>query len=188
MKILSEWESNLGVEFLIKAGIRKNGRVLDFGCNDGNYTIPAAIIVGTKGTVFAIDKDGSAIKQIANKAKMAKLNNIRIIKTLGNLNLDFSESFFDFVMLYDMLHYLDLKQRNILYQELIRIIKPNSILSIHPKHTIENFPSMELRNMKLEELITEIEDSGLELSRKICELLSHDGHLEEGCIFNFKKI
>ena len=57
MTKLSDWESKIGVEFLKKVGIRKDDKVFDFGCGNGNYTIPAAIIAGDKGAVFAIDDE-----------------------------------------------------------------------------------------------------------------------------------
>ena len=46
---------------------------------------------------------------------------------------------------------------------------------------------MELRNVTKEELINEIESNGFKFYSKICGELSHDGHLEDGCVVNFKK-
>ncbi|NQT65728.1 MAG: methyltransferase domain-containing protein [FCB group bacterium] len=137
---LSDWEIITGVDFLKSAGIKKNHIILDFGCNVGNYTIPAAIIAGKKGSVFAIDEDNHNFGQIADKAKLSGLNNITTIKTTGELNFDFSDNFFDFIMLYDVLHYLNSQRRKILYKEIFRILKTDAILSAHPKHIIGNFP------------------------------------------------
>ena len=187
MTKLSDWESKTGVDFLKKVGIKNGDKVLDFGCNIGNYTIPAAIIVGEKGTVFAIDDDDYTYDLIKNKGKLTKLDNIRTIDTKGKLNFDFKDNFFNFVMLYDVLHYLNFQRRKTLYQEIFRILKTDAILSVHPKHTIGNFPLMELRNVTLKELIIEIENNGFEFRQKICSELSHDGHLEDGCIINFRK-
>ena len=187
MTKLSDWESKTGVDFLKKVGIKKGDKVLDFGCNIGNYTIPAAIIVGEKGTVIAIDEDDFSFDTIRKKTKMVKLENIRAINTKGKLDFDFANNFFDFVMLYDVLHYLNFQSRKTFYQEIFRILKINAILSVHPKHTIGNFPMMELRNVSVDELITEIEDNGFGFKQKICGELSHDELLEDGCIINFRK-
>lgn len=184
---LSNWEKNIGVEFLKKAGIREGNKVLDFGCNDGNYTIPISILIGKTGTVFAIDNNESALNKLQKKTKFIETNNIEIINTKGNFELDFSNNFIDFVLLYDLLHYLNSQQRKILYKEIFRILKNNSFLSVYPKHIIGNFPLMELRNTTLDELINEIEKSGFRFREKICSKLSHDGHLENGCIINFIK-
>ena len=187
MTKLSDWESKTGVDFLKKVGIKKDDKVLDFGCNVGNYTIPAAIIVGQKGTVYVIDEDDSTYNLIKEKGKLTKLDNIRMIDTNSKLNFDFVDNFFDFVMLYDVLHYLNFQQRKTLYKEILRILKTEEILSVYPKHTLGNSPMMELRNVSLLELIAEIENNGFEFSQKICGELSHDGHLEDGCIVNFRK-
>jgi len=188
MNKLSDWERNTGVDFLKKAGIQKGYKVLDFGCNDGNYTIPASAVVGEKGTVFAIDEDKTAIEQLKEKVKPLKYNNIKIIRTNGALNLNFYDDFIDFVMLYDVLHYFNSKKRKILYKEVFRILKLNSVLSVHPKHIIGNFPLMEFKNVSLNEVVNEIQDAGFKYSKKICSKLSHDSYLEEGCIINFVKI
>lgn len=187
MTKLSDWESKTGVDFLKKVGIKKDYIVLDFGCNIGNYTIPASILVEEKGTVFAINEDDHTYNLIKNKAKLIKSDNIKTIDTKGKLNFDFVDNFFDFVMLYDVLHYLNFPKRKTLYQEIFRILNTDAILSVYPKHIIGNFPMMELRNVSLPELIAEIENNGFKFSQNICGELSHDEHLEDGCIINFRK-
>lgn len=188
MKTLSVWETNTGIDFLRKIGIKKSYKVIDFGCNNGNYTIPTSNVVGKNGTVFAIDENKSALNELKQKSKYLEFNNIETIKTNGELKFNFNNNFIDFVMFYDILHYLNSKKRKTLYKEMYRILKSNSILSIHPKHIIGNFPLMELQNVTLQELINEIENVGFEYDKKICGELSHDEHLENGCIINLKKI
>ncbi len=185
---LSDWESKTGVDFLKKVGIAKGNNILDFGCNDGNYTIPAAIVTGEKGSVFAIDENESALNELREKSKLIETNNIEILNTNGDFELDFSDNFFDFAMLYDVLHYLDYHKRKILYREIFRIVKDNSILSVYPKHIVGNFPLMELRDTTLDELINEIETVEFKYVENICSKLSHDNYIENGCVINFRKI
>jgi len=54
---LRNWLQKDGVQLLRNAGIFEGQTVLDFGCGAGNYTIPAAEIVGKKGKVYAVDKE-----------------------------------------------------------------------------------------------------------------------------------
>ena len=185
---LSDWETNMGVDFLKKVGIKKGYNILDFGCNDGNYTIPAAIITRENGSVFAIDENEHSLRKIADKAEVLELNNIKTINSNGDLSFDFTDNFFDFIMLYDVLHYLDYHKRKILYREIFRIVKDNSILSVYPKHIVGNFPLMELRDTTLDELINEIETVGFKYVENICSKLSHDNYIENGCVINFRKI
>lgn len=187
MKQLSDWENNKGINFLKKAGIKKDYKVLDFGCNNGNYSIPASKIVGENGRVYAIDKNSYALEILKEKAKLLPYKNIKTVNNNGNFNINMKSNYIDFVLLYDILHYLKLENRITLYQEIYRILKTNSVLSVYPKHIIGNMPLMEFADISLKELINEIENNGFEFIIKICSVLSHDEHLEEGCIINLRK-
>ena len=52
---------------LIKIAIRENKEVLDFGCGSGTYTIPLAEITGSKGEVYALDKDEIVLEKLKKK-------------------------------------------------------------------------------------------------------------------------
>lgn len=187
MKTLSNWENNTGIDFLKKIGIKKGYKVLDFGANDGNYTIPASAVVGKNGTVFAIDENESALKKISEKSKLLKYDNIKLIKTNGKFDFNFNNNFVNFVMCYDVLHYLNSQKRVDLYKEIYRILKKDAIFSVHPKHIIDNWPMMEFKNVTLDELIDEIEKIGFKFKEKISSKLIHDSSLENGYIINFVK-
>ena len=62
-----------------KVGIKKGQVILDFGCGVGNYTIPAAKIIGEKGKIFALDESNSKIMELSRRVKSTGLNNIKII-------------------------------------------------------------------------------------------------------------
>jgi len=187
MQKLSDWERRGGVKFLKKAGIKEGFRVLDFGCNIGNYSIPAALLVGEKGKVFAVDKDEYDLEILRGKAEGLGFSNLEALKTNGELHFDLPEKSFDFVMCYDVLHYLVPAERKSLYREIFRLLKPKAIFSVYPKHTVGNFALMELRNVTVETLIEEITENGFEYSAKICGTLSHDNFSEDGCLINFRK-
>ena len=56
-------------EALGKIGVQQGQKVLDFGCGSGNYTVPAAKIVGKEGIVYALDKDKNVLDGLMEKAK-----------------------------------------------------------------------------------------------------------------------
>ena len=58
---IKKWLAKDGENFLRGIGIRKGQTVLDFGCNKGHYTIPAAKVLGKQGKVYAFDKDKDAL-------------------------------------------------------------------------------------------------------------------------------
>ena len=181
------WEKDGGVRFLKEIGLRPGQKVLDFGCRVGHYTIPAAEIVGDKGIVFAVDKEQHALNELEQKARAHHLQNVKIMKTLGNITLDIESESIDVVLFYDVLHYLEESDRKKLYQEIQRVLKQDGQLSVYPKHTVEDEPSQSFRQLSLNDVQREIEGSNFIFEHKFCGILSHDDGLNNGCVLNFRK-
>lgn len=68
------WLIKDGEEFLKFIGIKKGQIMLDFGCGEGYYTIPASKAVGEKGEIYALDKDKAALNKLVRSIKK---NNIK---------------------------------------------------------------------------------------------------------------
>ena len=86
---METWEKENGVKFLRKVGLQPGQMVLDFGCKAGHYTVPAAFVVGSKGIVYAVDKEQQALNELQEKARYNNLKNVKVIKTSGQIELDF---------------------------------------------------------------------------------------------------
>lgn len=181
------WEAEKGVEFLKQVGVKRGYTVLDFGCRVGHYTIPAAKIVGNKGLVYAIDTQDNDLAELEQKKNTRELTNIKIIKTSGQLSLPLENENIDVVLLYDVLHYLKETERKKLYSEAFRVLKQNSLLSVYPKHCLEDNPIMEFQNIGMEGIKGEIQDSNFVFSKRHCGFISHDDGLNQGCVLNFTK-
>ena len=184
---METWEKEDGVKFLRKVGLRPGQIVLDFGCKVGHYTIPAAFIVGSKGIVYAVDKEQQALNELQQKARANNLKNVKIIKTSGQTMLDFESESIEVVLFYDVLHYFEKHNRERLYQEVRRVMKQDGFLSVYPKHTLEDEPIQEFRRLGLSDVKQEIEGSNFVFERKHCSLISHDDGLNQGCVLNFRK-
>jgi len=184
---MEKWEKQQGAKFLRGIGLQLNQTVLDFGCRVGHYTIPAAKIVGNKGFVYAIDTQDNALAELEQKRHIQKLTNVRIIKTFGQLNLPLEDKSIDVVLFYDVLHYLKAAERKKLYREAFRVLRQNGLLSVYPKHILEDNPIMEFQNMDMENIKREIQDSNFVFSKRYCGLISHDDGLNQGCVLNFIK-
>ncbi len=181
------WENQKGVEFLKRIGISKGDNVLDFGCRVGHYTIPAAKIIGSEGVVYALETKEDALSELEQKKKALHLTNIRIIKTSGQLSLSLEDNSFDVFLLYDVLHYFKETERKKLYREAFRVLKQDGLLSVYPKHCLEDDPIMEFRNISLETIKHTIKNSNFIFIEEHCGIISHDDNLNQGCVFNFKK-
>ena len=184
---METWEKENGVKFLRKVGLRPKQIILDFGCGVGHYTIPAARIVASTGFVYAVDKEQQAVSKLRQKANHLNLKNIRAIKTSGQIKMDFESESIDIVLFYDVLHYLGKKDRKKLYQEASRTLKQDGLLSVYPKHTLKDDPLQQFKELNLNDVKREIEDSDFYFEEKYCGIISHDDGLNKGCVLNFRK-
>lgn len=176
---MDRWLTFLGPAFLSEVGMRNGQIVLDFGCKHGTYSIPAAILVGEDGLVYAIDKDQTALDALAIHAKNKELKNIVTIAATVPLQLSMSTESIDMILLYDVLHLVD--HRSQLLKELHRVLKSHGILSVHPRHHKEEM------NMTLNDVRDEIESLGFHFENRSSKILMHDDCLVKGNILNFRK-
>ena len=144
---LEKWFKEDGERVLREIGIKKGDVILDFGCGEGIYSLPAAKIAGKKGKVLALDKSISKIDELTRKARSVELENIETVKTSGKLKVPFPDGYFDVVLLYDILHsyYFSLNEREELLEEMRRVLRAGGLLSVYPEH------------MDVEKIIKEIE-------------------------------
>jgi ubiquinone/menaquinone biosynthesis C-methylase UbiE len=64
---VKRWIEKDGEAFLKDIGIKKGQTILDFGCGVGNYTLPAAKLVGESGRVFALDKNEETLDELMKR-------------------------------------------------------------------------------------------------------------------------
>jgi precorrin-6B methylase 2 len=74
------WIEKDGEYFLRTVGIKEGQTVLDFGCGEGHYAVPAAKLVGEKGKVYAVDKDKQALDRLTKLIEENNIKNIKVIK------------------------------------------------------------------------------------------------------------
>ena len=181
---LKKWLKEVSERSLRQVGIRRGDVVLDFGCSSGNYTIPAARIVGEEGRVYAIDKDRRDLGKLMRKANSEGLKNIERVETSGKLKIDLEDESVDVVLLYDILHYYYFPRagdRRKLLREVYRILKPGTLLSVYPTH-LQSY-----RHPKLEDIKREIDSANFHLERECSVMLIHEETLENGQVLNFRK-
>jgi len=178
---VKNWIQHEGKQFLRAIGVKEGQIVLDFGCGAGHYAIPAARIAEK---VYAVDENEGALDELIDAVKSEKLGNIVPIKASKNR---LKNEFFDVILLYDILHYINQEERKKLYGEIHRILKVNGLLSVYPKHHKEDEPLWNLANMCLEGMIREIESANFYLEKKYFKKLLHDNHYVMGSVLNFRK-
>jgi len=184
-KEVEKWVEESGERILRYIGISEGQTVLDFGCGCGNYTIPAARIVGEQGLVYALDEDKSVVERLMNRVKVAGLKNVIKLDAPTRFDTDLDDESVDVVLLYDILHYYYFPQkrdRQQLLREMYRILKPNAILSLYPAHLRSRMEP------KLGEVKREIEEAKFREEGEYPGVtMAHDDKIEEGLIINFRK-
>ena len=126
------WLDKHASDVLTEVGVGTGCVMLDFGCGSGTYTIPAAKLVGDSGKVYAVDISRSALDRLENKAKQEGLRNIIRIDALMEGEISIDDEILDLMLLIDVLQEIDDKET--LFQEAYRIIKPGGVLTIYPMH------------------------------------------------------
>lgn len=69
---------------LLALGIRSGDRIADIGCGIGYFSIPAAMIAGENGLVYAVDVSEAMLSETQRRAEAAGADNIRLIKSEGD--------------------------------------------------------------------------------------------------------
>jgi len=174
---IDRWLSGGGEEFLRGIGLRRGRWVLDFGCGEGYFSIPAAKVVGKEGRVYAVDRDPNSLKRLAKVALELSIRigtNLFIVESSSLKN--FGDSSFDFVLLYDVLHphYFTKAERREILKEAKRVKKPEALISIYPKH------------MSAGEIREDSRVVGLKLEEQLFRELVHDGERDEGYVMNLR--
>jgi ubiquinone/menaquinone biosynthesis C-methylase UbiE len=107
--------------------IKEGQNLLDFGCGTGDFTIPAAKIVGRNGKIFALDCNMRQLSFIQKKARKAGLTNIQTI--LSENKTDLPDGIIDVVWICDVLH--EVREKREVLTEMHRLLKKDGILLIY---------------------------------------------------------
>jgi len=128
------WLSERGTptQVLQRVPVRPGDTVLDFGCGAGAYALPAAALVGPAGVVHALDCDAGRLDQLRAAIAEAAMSAITVIVGDGGTSIALGDGSCDVALLYDVLQKID--DRESLFLELRRVLRPGGVLSIYPMH------------------------------------------------------
>src|SRR5690349_5883297 len=91
---------------LIRPAVTKSGGVwADLGAGDGTFTRALATLLGPNGTVYAVDRDASALRDVAQTATRASAA-AKITTIVGDFTQPLALSTLDGVVIANALHYV----------------------------------------------------------------------------------
>jgi ubiquinone/menaquinone biosynthesis C-methylase UbiE len=115
---------------LEEVGIKTCDHVLDYGCGPGGYMLPVIKLIGDIGMLYALDINPLAIETVQRLASNKRITNVKTI--LSDCDTGLPPASIDVVLLYDILHHLD--NRDKVLKELHRVLKAEGNLSVSDHH------------------------------------------------------
>ena len=133
-------------EIVAQTGLMQGQVVADLGCGHGFYVLPAAQMVGTTGTVYAVDIQTDKLAATISIANQFGYKNVRVVQ--ANLNkplLEIVPNSCDLVIIGNILH--QVRQKEELVKNVYKILKsPGRVVAIEWKRTAALFgPPVEER-------------------------------------------
>ena len=104
--------------------------VLEVGCGTGYFTLPAARLIGTEGCLVAMDILSESVELVSDRARIADLSNVRIVRG-DALETGLHAESFDKILLFGVIPAPMLPLPRFL-PEMWRILKPGGSLAVWP--------------------------------------------------------
>ena len=137
--------------------------------------------------VFAVDQSPRALRTVRRRAAALALRNVCVGSSLLEVLTNLNGRPCDFILLYDMLHFLDLRERRELYSGLHNVLAANGRLSVHLTHVKDNDPDGHFAKMTVDDGVREIEMAGFCRVGKIPARVWHSYGAVDSLIWSFVK-
>lgn len=116
------------VKTLQIADVQPAQKILEVGCGTGFFTIPAAKMIGEKGSLIAMDASSGYLKVVAKKVKKANLINVSIVQR-DALDTGLETASIDKVLLFDVIPF-PLLPLDKLLPEIHRVLKTDATMAV----------------------------------------------------------
>ncbi len=118
------------MKILKGADIAPGQVALEIGCGTGFFTIPAAQLIGERGSLTSMDVVQESLDLVSKKVHEANLKNVRVVK--GNaMDTRLDAESFDNVLLFGIIP-APMLPLNRLLPEVHRILKSGGVLAVWP--------------------------------------------------------
>ncbi len=109
-----------------RLNLSKGDTFADLGCGSGSYALAAAQIVGSRGHIYALDRNESGIHALAEEARMNGSDQVKGVVADLTGKIPLGDGLCDVCFICTVLHALDLPRcADGLFREIFRILKPS---------------------------------------------------------------
>lgn len=109
---------------LLAKRLREQSKVLDAGCGNGDFSIPAA---RKARAVYAVDFSSEMLAELRERARKAGAKNVKTFKR-DLAKLGFQNGFFDLAFSFSTVYYIREQERTI--KEIARVLKPGGLFVV----------------------------------------------------------
>ncbi|MBN2323588.1 MAG: methyltransferase domain-containing protein [Spirochaetes bacterium] len=177
---IKRWFEREGERFFTGIGLKPDDIVLDFGCGEGVYSIPAAKLVGIGGAVYALDQNRHSLRVVIKKAASFGILNIVTVHDLDELKRVLHGTLLDAVLFYDVIHSYYFTRIEIMHllMSICPMVRAGGLISVYPRHMEQN---------ETNEVIMELKKLGFFPSGEKSTNLIHDFTYTGGYVLQFEK-
>lgn len=116
---------------LAEIGITRGQSLLDAGCGEGRFAIPAASIVGDEGKVYAADTSEASIEALTRAARSEGLDQIEALVADVTVDVPVPSGAVDVCLVANVFH--ELVENGVVrgrLREIKRVLRPGGVLAI----------------------------------------------------------
>jgi ubiquinone/menaquinone biosynthesis C-methylase UbiE len=118
-------------EVLAELDLREGDVLLDAGCADGYFSLPAARMVGAEGRIYAVDSHRRSIDKLRAEAARRHITNLKAVAADLAESLPLEDESVDRCLMCNVFHALVANQEvEKVMGEIYRVLKPGGILCV----------------------------------------------------------
>ncbi len=118
-------------EVLKATGLKQGDTFLDAGCGDGYISLEASNIVGSNGSVYALDVYPESIETVEKEIETRKLGNMEAILADITETIPLDDSLVDIVLMANVLHgFVSGGEVEEVMNNISKVLKPGGVFSV----------------------------------------------------------
>jgi ubiquinone/menaquinone biosynthesis C-methylase UbiE len=118
-------------EVVAATGLTEGDAFLDIGCGEGQFSVAASAVVGSRGRVYAVDSYGEALTVLKRRMESERLDNIEATVADATDHIPLNDDTVDLCLMANVLHgFVANGEVEQVMREIVRVLKTGGILAV----------------------------------------------------------